>query len=496
MDDRFDIRVSSGSRLLVDVRGFSLGRGEITLLFGESGIGKSLIGKALFGIVDDPLLRVEINGIDADRYHAAPDVAARKKDGFFVFQEPSSHLNPLATLDAQMREGDLAACDDPVRVVGTLWGQDEQRDLARILPVFPTAYRPSGGEKQRILIGMAFEKMELAASSGEQRRGLFVFDEPTGSLDREARDRFLDGLFGHYRHGKGTVLLITHDYSMIGYVRKRHPAMEQHVSYRELRRDGAGLSLADFRPADYLQWLEGIRPKVAKHVSGPPLLSVESGLRVFGKKLGFHGPGDRSERSHLEIRSGDLVYLKARSGAGKTTVAKIIMGLQRADYFRMNFDGIRLGEVSPPRYWEKKLWGKKMTMVFQHADEALNLKSTVGQSLAILPVESTQTEEGRRGILASLFDDGSLPTLARKRVSYLSGGQKQRLNLLRAFALSTSFLILDEPLNALDFRSITRVLQAIERRRELGQGILLISHNEDIFQALIPPELTYTLVEE
>jgi ABC-type dipeptide/oligopeptide/nickel transport system ATPase subunit len=223
---------------------------------------------------------------------------------------------------------------------------------------------------------------------------------------------------------------------------------------------------------------------------------VESGLRVFGKKLGFHGPGDRSERSHLEIRSGDLVYLKARSGAGKTTVAKIIMGLQRADYFRMNFDGIRLGEVSPPRYWEKKLWGKKMTMVFQHADEALNLKSTVGQSLAILPVESTQTEEGRRGILASLFDDGSLPTLARKRVSYLSGGQKQRLNLLRAFALSTSFLILDEPLNALDFRSITRVLQAIERRRELGQGILLISHNEDIFQALIPPELTYTLVEE
>ena len=89
MDERFDIRVSSGSRLLVDVRGFSLGRGEITLLFGESGIGKSLIGKALFGIVDDPLLRVEINGIDADRYHAAPDVAARKKDGFFVFQEPS-----------------------------------------------------------------------------------------------------------------------------------------------------------------------------------------------------------------------------------------------------------------------------------------------------------------------------------------------------------------------------------------------------------------------
>lgn len=177
MDDRFDIRVSSGSRLLVDVRGFSLRRGEITLLFGESGIGKSLIGKALFGIVDDPLLRVEINGIDADRYYAAPDVAASKKDGFFVFQEPSSHLNPLATLDAQMREGDLAACDDPVRVVGTLWGEDEQRDLARILPVFPTAYRPSGGEKQRILIGMAFEKMELAASSGEQRRGLFVFDE-------------------------------------------------------------------------------------------------------------------------------------------------------------------------------------------------------------------------------------------------------------------------------------------------------------------------------
>jgi peptide/nickel transport system ATP-binding protein len=137
-----------------------------------------------------------------------------------------------------------------------------------------------------------------------------------------------------------------------------------------------------------------------------------------------------------------------------------------------------------------------MTMVFQHADEALNLKSTVEQSLAILPVESTQTEAGRRKILEMLFDAGSLTSLSRTKVSQLSGGQKQRLNLLRAFALSTSLLILDEPLNALDFRSIMKVLRAIGERRELGQGILLISHNEDVFQALIPPERSYTLVEE
>ena len=75
----------------------------------------------------------------------------------------------------------------------------------------------------------------------------------------------------------------------------------------------------------------------------------------------------------------------------------------------------------------------------------------------------------------------------------LSGGQKQRLNLLRAFALDTPLIILDEPLSALDFESIDRVLGLIREARADGRAILLISHNEDIFDRIVPPGSVHVL---
>ena len=60
---RFDIGISAGGRLLVDVQDFPLEEGAITFLFGESGIGKSLIGKALFGLLDESEFRVRVNGM-------------------------------------------------------------------------------------------------------------------------------------------------------------------------------------------------------------------------------------------------------------------------------------------------------------------------------------------------------------------------------------------------------------------------------------------------
>jgi peptide/nickel transport system ATP-binding protein len=187
------------------------------------------------------------------------------------------------------------------------------------------------------------------------------------------------------------------------------------------------------------------------------------------------------------------VYLKAASGVGKTTVAKVIMGLQAADRFRINIAETRLGEVSPRSFWRRALWGKAVTMAFQHADEALNPRATVDESLRSLPAASLRTAEGRRSLLSRLFSAGSIPGLLGARVAELSGGQKQRLNLLRAFALETPLLILDEPLNALDFESMGKVLDMVEERRAGGGGILLISHNEDIFDAVVSPGRIYHL---
>ena len=67
------------------------------------------------------------------------------------------------------------------------------------------------------------------------------------------------------------------------------------------------------------------------------------------------------------------------------------------------------------------------------------------------------------------------------------------VNLLRTLALDTDLVLLDEPLNGLDFLSIQRVIAALKEKQQEGKAILMISHNEEIFEAVIPVENSYYL---
>jgi ABC-2 type transport system ATP-binding protein len=83
--------------------------------------------------------------------------------------------------------------------------------------------------------------------------------------------------------------------------------------------------------------------------------------------------------------------------------------------------------------------------------------------------------------------------LLKTKVKYLSGGQKQKMNLLRCLVLDTDVLVLDEPFNGLDFKSIVNILSILQEKQKEGKGILIISHNEEIFDAIISPEYVYFL---
>ena len=132
-------------------------------------------------------------------------------------------------------------------------------------------------------------------------------------------------------------------------------------------------------------------------------------------------------------------------------------------------------------------------MVFQHADEALDLNASVMQVFKGLPVQPALSEAKLIELLQEVFEQPVTNQFLNKKVAFLSGGQKQRLNLLRALLLKPDLIILDEPLNGLDFRTIQRVLKLIEEKMVGGSGILLISHNEEIFDRLVPEEQVYYL---
>jgi peptide/nickel transport system ATP-binding protein len=490
-DLKYDIRIASASRELVAIEDFRLAESSITVLFGESGIGKSLSALAVAGLLDPDQLEVRLNGLKYSDYLRSAELSNIRRNGFFVFQEPSSHLNPLMTLRTQLREGALAKTSGEERILERLWQGAPTSQVQSILDVYPKPYRPSGGEKQRILAAMAFKKMSAIAAATPG--AVFIFDEPTGNLDNKLRDEFLDLLVENFRARHGTVLLITHDYSMISRFTSLYADLAKRIHYEELLLVRGKLQLKEFLPSAYLNWIGDRKARARSARDNEVFVKLEPRLQVFGRTLLVTRDRAGKNSEPLLIRKGSMVYLKAPSGVGKTTVVKLMMGLLSPERMSMHLRGVEYTERTHRKIWSDHVWGRQMAMVFQHADEALNQNAFVRDVFAGLPLKAPMDDETILRTLSELFEDEPDHEFLRKPVKHLSGGQKQRLNLLRSMVLDTDILILDEPLNGLDFESSVKVLAKIEDRLQRGKSVLVISHNEEIFDSLAAPEDVYYL---
>jgi peptide/nickel transport system ATP-binding protein len=489
------IRISANGRTIVATEDFSYTENEITFLFGESGIGKSMLCKATFGLLDPDELTITVENASYRDYVNDPRTRAIKQSSFFVFQEPSTHLHPLMRITEQLREGSIRAIDSERDILGRLWKTVDDAALRRVIDVYPKPYRPSGGEKQRVLLAMAFKKIALLAKAQSTLPTFFVFDEPTGSLDNSYRNTFLEFLFDEYRKRSFTAMVITHDYSIISQVLERHSDLVKRIHYRELtRRDKGWVEIRDFSPSDYLTWLKTASAKrTAGRSDSEIVLETDSVFEIFGREHRLFSDSARTRETQLVIRRGEMAYVKAPSGVGKTTLAKIIMGLYHPDRFGMTLCGNKVTHETPQRFYEKEIWGRKAGMVFQHADEALDMQASVEESFKGLPLSRPLTRDDLHRALAELFEGGVTDTFLRKKVKFLSGGQKQRLNLLRTMILHPDLIILDEPLNGLDFESVRKIIAMLEEKKREGSALLMISHNEEIFDALVGRESVYYL---
>jgi len=490
----YSVCIASNGRTIVAVDDFSFVRDEITFLFGESGIGKSMLCKAVYGLLDPDDLQVSVNGMPYRTFLNAPETRAARLSSFFVFQEPSSHLHPLMRITEQLREGSIAGPESEERILSRFWKTADSARLKSILDVYPKPYRPSGGEKQRVLLAMAFKKIALLATSKSNITNFFVFDEPTGSLDNSYRNLFLEFLFEEYRKRQFTAMIITHDYSIISRVYERHKNIIDKIHYKELTRLEEGrVTMHDFSPDDYLSWLERTASHKAAGTPAEEVVRIAPEFRIFGRGHRIFSDPERTKEAELVIRKGEMVYVKAPSGVGKTTLAKIVMGLYAPEKFSMTLCENGVTEATPRKFYEQEMWGRRAGMVFQHADEALDLEASVAETFEGLPLGYKLTREKLHGALAELFEGGVTDAFLAKKVKFLSGGQKQRLNLLRTIILHPDLIVLDEPLNGLDFDSVRKIIAMLEEKRKAGSALLMISHNEEIFDALVDEEHCYYL---
>ena len=191
----------------------------------------------------------------------------------------------------------------------------------------------------------------------------------------------------------------------------------------------------------------------------------------FGRKTGDVRAVDNVS---FAIEKGKVYGLAGESGSGKSTIARMIMGLARPTSGDILLDGHNItGETGTRAY------GRKVQMVFQNPGSSLNPRRTVGQSIAVpLAAHGMPRNEHRRRT-DELLEMVQLPADFAQRFPHeLSGGQKQRVAIARALAVAPQLLILDEPTSALDVSVQARVMDLlVDLGRQLGLTYLFISHD-------------------
>ncbi|MGH3767900.1 MAG: ATP-binding cassette domain-containing protein [Pseudonocardiaceae bacterium] len=186
------------------------------------------------------------------------------------------------------------------------------------------------------------------------------------------------------------------------------------------------------------------------------------------------GPVQALSDVDLQVCSGEVVALVGDNGAGKSTLVKVIAGVGPADSGEIRWLGNR---VSIARPHDATALG--IATVYQDLSLCDNLDVVANlflgrEAVRFGMLDEIGMERRTRELLATL--KVALPS-PRVPVSALSGGQRQSVAVARAMLGSPKLVILDEPTAALDVKQTTLVLDLIERLRDHGPGVILISHN-------------------
>ena len=212
-------------------------------------------------------------------------------------------------------------------------------------------------------------------------------------------------------------------------------------------------------------------------MSAAPLLELVGLTKTFPVRNAFGritGEVRAVDGVSLGIDRGEVYGLAGESGSGKSTIARMIMGLTKPSAGDIFLEGRNITGESGTR-----AYGRKVQMVFQNPGSSLNPRRTVGQSIAVPLDAHGFPRAGRAARIAELLEMVQLPTEFMSRYPHeLSGGQQQRVAIARALAVEPSLIVLDEPTSALDVSVQARVIALlILLGRRLGLTFLFISHD-------------------
>lgn len=423
----------------------TIGAGEVVLLCGASGCGKTTLTRLINGLIPhyyEGELKgsVTVGGVDvvkAELYETARVVGS-------VFQNPRSQFFCVDTTS------EIAfACENMGLPEDTI--KTRIREAARDMEIENllgrSIFNLSGGEKQKV----------ACASVSAAHPEVFVLDEPTSNLDMDAIESLRRTIHLWKSRGK-TVVIAEHRLHWLVDICDR-------VIYMNDGRIVSDLPMNEFAalPSERLCGL-GLRPLSLKSLRNEaPRAIAGDTLELRDFRCSYDGKKRALDIKSLSLPRNGIIAVIGHNGAGKSTLSKCLCGLENKSVGKASLDGVSCG---------RRAMLKKCYLVMQDVNHQMFCESVDDE------VRLGMGKENEEDVL-NVLNQLDLSQYADRHPVSLSGGQKQRVAIASALLADKEILVFDEPTSGLDYRHMKETAELISLL--LGKRtVLIITHDPEL----------------
>ena len=447
----FDVKqlnASYGEEVVLKNLDFSIKEGEVIGIIGESGIGKSTFLECLLGNIHQ---KVMMNASEMKFLEENWLTLSSKKrreylrqDIGIIFQNGQHSLDPLFTIGQQLEE--LILQKNPQKIVEILKMVQLEEKVLQLYP-----HELSGGMLQRVMIAMAFINQPK----------LIIADEPFSALDVPLQMEMMQLILNLAKEYHTATIMVTH---------------QRELAYQFCTKV---LTLEDGELV--VQKNESLKTFNFNHLFNK---KKETFFQLKNVTNHYKDEDAILQNLTLDIPKYEVTGIIGQSGAGKTTLAKILSGF-------IPYEGnikIEEKELREVLAHEKQSYYRRVQYLFQNSLLSFNPNQTVLKSLEepLRFMRKIKSKTERIGMIQELFTKLELELDWLEKYPYqLSGGQCQRCAIARAILAQPECLICDEITSSLDNVNQEKVIKVLQKvQEETNMTIVLISHNQSLIEAI------------